>query len=433
VKTFRRRRGARKPLGTTSNFDELLKQRDREVEVWEEEVREAWEDQEPPSVSPAHGTTPVTAGAGRTGATPPSNNGPERAGSTAVEIVGGAGPGWTDQKFEFEFKAPGPFGPTGMVLYPQQLTPAQVLEHFYAGLAPLSKKAYQQDMAALAGFCGLTPPALVQELLNLSQALVNGLAARWLDSMAGLSPATRARRLVTLRSFGRAARAAGLVTWTLELKGPKVQPYRDTRGVPEDGVRKMFAAAGEGLEGARNRVILFLLAVLGLRRHEVAGLNTNDFDVDGKRLRVLGKRGVEKFLHLPQPVARALKEWETERWKMQMAKQIEHWTEDLDVPLICSLAEQNYGGRLTGAGVNHIVHQIAERAGVKAWSNALRHSVVTVALDKGHHMHNVKPLMRHENFETTVMYDDNSHERSTNQAIVSDGLAELYDEKGSSQ
>ena len=354
MKTFRRRRRARKPLGTTSNFDELLKRRDREA--FEEEVREAW--------------------SGRA--------------ASLQEVQ-----------------------PTSSAV---QLVHEQVLEHFYAGLAPLSRKAYQQDMAALARFCSLTVPALVQELLNLPQAYVNGLAARWLDSMAALSPATRARRLVTLRSFGRAARAVGLVTWTLELKGPKVQPYRDTRGVPEDGVRRMFAAAGEGLEGARNRVILFLLAVLGLRRHEVAGLDVGDYDQEGRRLRVRGKGSVEKWLHVPQPVALAI-----EQWLVGLPP---------SPPLVRSLASQNYGERLTGAGVNHIVHQIAERAGVKAWSNALRHSVVTVALDKGHHMHNVKPLMRHENFETTVMYDDNSHERSTNQAIVSDGLAELYDERG---
>jgi len=309
------------------------------------------------------------------------------------------------------------------LLTPQQLTPEQVLEHFYAGLSPLSKKAYQQDMAALGAFCGLTVPALVQELLKSSQGGLNALAARWLDSMAGLSPATRARRLVTLRSFGRAARAAGLVTWTLELKGPKVQPYRDTRGVPEEGVRKMFAAAGDGLEGARNRVILFLLAVLGLRRHEVAGLNVGDYDQEGKRLRVLGKGGVEKWLHVPQPVARAIEELKHRRTPWFGAT-----TPAGGSPLVSSLAKQNQGERLSGAGVNHIVHEIAERAGVKAWAHALRHSTVTVALNHDHPIQNVRSLSRHAKLETVALYDDNRQQRD---ASVSDDLAELYDEKGS--
>jgi integrase/recombinase XerC len=395
VKTFRRRRGARKPLGTTSNFDELLKQRDREVEVWEEEP------QVEPTPEPPAPATSVAADAPLLAdlIVLPGDAGPSRTRSLGIELHSNA-----------------------------QLTSEQVLEHFYAGLAPLSRKAYQQDMAALARFCSLTVPALVQELLNLPQAYVNGLAARWLDSMAALSPATRARRLVTLRSFGRAARAAGLVTWTLELRGPKVQPYRDTRGVPEDGVRRMFAAAGEGLEGARNRVILFLLAVLGLRRHEVAGLSIQDFDREGRRLRVFGKGGVEKWLHVPQPVARSIEVWysaidseENLKRKLLLAAY------DSSCPLACSLASQNYGERLTGAGVNHIVHQIAERAGVRAWAHALRHSTVTVALDHDHPIQNVRSLSRHAKLETVALYDDNRQQRD---ASVSDGLAELYDERG---
>lgn len=304
------------------------------------------------------------------------------------------------------------------------LTPGEVLENFYANRSEKTLLAYRQDMVALASFMGVDVPGAVAALLHASQPEVNALAIRWLDSMAHLAPATRYRRLVTLRSFGRAARLAGHVTWVVEVKGPKVQRYRDTRGVTEDGVHKMFAACGEGLLGLRNRVILLLLGVLGLRRSEVAGLNTADLDVDGKRLHVLGKGDVEKWLHLPQAVSSAVNAWHTERVMMQMSKKIEHWTEDQNVPLVCSLANQNRGERLTGGGINFIVHEIASRAGVKAWAHALRHSTVTVALNRGHLIQDVQSLSRHSKLETVQIYDDNRQRRD---ASVSDDLAELYD------
>ena len=59
----------------------------------------------------------------------------------------------------------------------------------------------------------------------------------------GLATATIARRLAALRSMVKLARALGRIAWTLDIAGPKAEPYRDTRGPGLDGWRTLWAFA----------------------------------------------------------------------------------------------------------------------------------------------------------------------------------------------
>jgi hypothetical protein len=108
------------------------------------------------------------------------------------------------------------------------------------------------DYWAFARYIGVETPSLaVSALVALSPGMANRLAIGFRIHMAdaGLAPGTVARRLVAIRMAVRAARRLGLITWELDVPGPKPECYRDTTGPGLAGWKAMLATATqEGLD-----------------------------------------------------------------------------------------------------------------------------------------------------------------------------------------
>lgn len=261
-------------------------------------------------------------------------------------------------------------------------------------------RTYRYDMKAFARFLGMgdDSAAAVRELLTWTEPEANLVALRWLEDMEelGWSPATKARRLSTLKSITKAAKIIGLLSWRLEIEGPTVEPFRDVRGPQVADVLSLLEHAGDGREGLRNRAMLLLMAVRGLRRIEVQRLRRRHFDRPGPRLQVFRKgRSGGEWLSLPRQVADAMGEWID-------ADAIV----DADAPIFHPL--QRPGEELNLDSVNGILRKIGDRAGIKVWPHALRHSALTIGTDvSGGDIRAVQQLAGHRNIQHTMRYIDN--------------------------
>jgi integrase/recombinase XerC len=269
---------------------------------------------------------------------------------------------------------------------PSEPSAKDVLRHFLGGRRPTTLRAYQQDLKAFAKWLGLGgAEAATEALLQQTGPRANALVLDWLNTMteAGLAPATRARRLSALRALAKVARVLGVISWHLEVEGPKVEPYRDTRGPSAEIIQRLREACSEGRKGQRDRLLLALAVGLGLRRSEIAGLRASDFDREQGRLLVRGKGGKEVWVSLPGQLTKALSEWIS-----------------ADAP------PQQLVLNLTPNGVYRVVQRVGKRAGVKVWPHALRHSSITTGL--GEHLpQHVKRFSRHSSLDTMEKYDDN--------------------------
>jgi integrase/recombinase XerC len=132
------------------------------------------------------------------------------------------------------------------------------------------------------------------------------------------------------------ARLHGMVGWTVDVEGERVEAYGDTRGPGLPAVRRMLEGLDEA-EGtqrpkaARDRALLRLMWDLGLRRGELVGLDLAHLDLDGARLSVLGKgRRAGGAARPPDETLEALDLW------------LVHPGEEPG-PLFCSVAK---GGRV---------------------------------------------------------------------------------------
>lgn len=280
----------------------------------------------------------------------------------------------------------------------------ELVNDFLASKSPHTLDAYRRDLEDFRKFVNVeTGEETAQLLLANGAGQANILALRYKTSMAekGLSPRTINRRLSALRSLVSLARRFGLVNWTLEVDGVKVRAVKDTRGPGLDAVKRILRLIdGDDPKSQRDRAILHLAYVLGLRRGEIAALDVSDVDIAGRVVSVRGKgKAEDEDLTLPFSTRRILADWLEVRGST-------------DGPLFVNFdrANKSPGGRLSGTSIYRLVRDLGKKAGVKTWPHAIRHTSITTAMrvaqEKGYGLETVQDFSRHSDIRTVLIYRD---------------------------
>ncbi len=282
---------------------------------------------------------------------------------------------------------------------------------FLAGRNPRTLRAYASDLADFARFVQAPETSAAVELLFSGGAgRANALALAYKAELANrdLAPATIARRLAALRSMVKLARQIGRVTRTLEVEGPRSQPYRDTTGPGRDDWRKILAAATEAARssplGRRDLALLRLLHDLGLRRGEAVALDLADVDLPTFTLQMVGKAKTEPArVTLSSPARAALADWITSRGSAPG-------------PVFIRLDRAARGpDRLTEDAVARLVKALGRKAGLarEVRPHGIRHEAITRALDLcAGDVRRVHHFSRHANIKTLLRYDDNRRDEA---------------------
>ncbi len=142
---------------------------------------------------------------------------------------------------------------------------AGVLAAWRAGKSPRTLKAYADDIADFAGWCGGPVEHIIETFLAGEAGPAHQVALGYLEHCQGrgLASATTARRLAALRSLTHAARLIGVIEWSLQLPTPKIVAYRDTRGPGRAGFLRLVAAADQQREPTRSRDLAILWLCYG--------------------------------------------------------------------------------------------------------------------------------------------------------------------------
>ncbi len=287
--------------------------------------------------------------------------------------------------------------------------------------SPNTRLAYERDVTHFFQWAVDSKPtkALVLEFLHLEQgeaiALVLDFKAHLLNK--GLSEATTNRRIAAIKSLVQMGRKLGHCAYSLEdVKGEKVQAYRDTSGIPPETFKKVLALCGDNVQGKRDYAILRLLWDNALRRSEVVQCNVLDFDPIARTLTILGKgKGSQKqTIDLVPITVQAIANWLGV-----------HPNPKLNQPLFVALTPNYLGNRLTGESIRRMVDRLCHQAGVSKQMSPhrIRHSSITTALNvSGGDIRKVQKLSRHSKIETVLIYDDARHK---DQLELSHQLADL--------
>lgn len=201
-----------------------------------------------------------------------------------------------------------------------------------------------------------------------------------------------------LRSFFRFLRFSGDVDFDLSRAVPSVPHWRAANlpyYLKPDELRKLLHSIDRSTSiGKRDYAILLLLARLGLRACEVAGLSIEDLDWSNAEIITHGKGTRRKRLPISGEVGDALASYFRVRRRNTKTRKV----------FLRNFPP--YEG-ITKGLVGMIVRTDLERAGLKPYkrgSHLLRHTAATEMLRKGASLTEIGMILGHRSVESTAIY-----------------------------
>lgn len=166
--------------------------------------------------------------------------------------------------------------------------------------------------------------------------------------------------------------------------------------------------------------MILLMVIGGLRTIEISRANIEDIQtlrnntvlyyIQGK-----GKEEKTDFIKLPYELESLLKKYLMLKGPLKK-----------DSPIFSSTSSNNKGARLTTRSISGIVKTRLKNAGYddeRLTAHSLRHTAVTLALLQGKDITEVQQFARHNNINTTMIYN-HSLEKAKNGC--SDAIAKLF-------
>lgn len=210
----------------------------------------------------------------------------------------------------------------------------------------------------------------------------------------------RAKLLTTsLRSFLRYARYRGEVTLDLAAAVPVVANWSMSsipRAIGTDQVRQLLASIDRSTAiGRRDYAVVILLARLGLRSSEVAGLELDDIDWKAGQVSVRGKCCQRTALPLPLDVGKAIVDY------------LRHGRQRSTSRRVFLRSKAPICGFLGQCAIGSIIRHRLLRAGIQApttGAHQFRHGLATQMLRHGASLAEIGEVLRHRNPQTTTIY-----------------------------
>ena len=233
-----------------------------------------------------------------------------------------------------------------------------------------------------------------KELTDLNKNDLNEFS--YDQALNGLSPATIARRIATIKNFYMFLEsdnlAKGIISEEITIpKKDKTLP----QVLSEEEINQLLNAPDLASEkGIRDYAVLEILYSCGLRVSEAANLQINQINEQEEIINILGKGKKERIVPIRKPALKAVKTYINE-------VRNKHLVIDNKAVFI-----GKNGKRMSRQALYNIVVNNAKLAGIQKeiHPHTLRHSFATHLLDNGADLRVVQELLGHTNIGTTQIY-----------------------------
>ena len=213
---------------------------------------------------------------------------------------------------------------------------------------------------------------------------------------SGMAPKSAQMLATALRSLLRFWHLEGLTSGPLDQAVPKVANRRPglPRALQPAELRALLASCDQSKpDGRRDYAMMLLLARMGLRAGEVAGLQLADIGWRHGEITIAGKGNRRDRLPLPADVGEAIAAYLRDGRPSAA----------LDRSVFIRIKAPRRG--LTSGGVTQAVAAAARRAGLGVvHAHRLRHSAATAMLAEGASLDEIGQVLRHRRPLTTAVY-----------------------------
>jgi integrase/recombinase XerC len=213
----------------------------------------------------------------------------------------------------------------------------------------------------------------------------------------GIKPRSANRKLSAVKTFFNYLNKIGAVSGNPaeKIRGPKTPKKLPAFVHHEEMIRVIDdeRAYPDNFEGQRDRFIIELFYVTGIRKSELIGIKNSDVDNYTKTLRVTGKRNKQRIIPLSDDTVEKLKKY------IQLRdREIENKSSYLFV--------KKNGNPMYPKMIYNIVRKHLDSIPTlsKRSPHVLRHSFATEMLNNGAEINAVKELLGHSSLASTEVY-----------------------------
>jgi integrase/recombinase XerD len=272
---------------------------------------------------------------------------------------------------------------------------------FEKNLSPSTLKAYEGDLQQFANFDAVHN--LNGDISQVGKPVLRDFIQHLFSFLIAKSVK---RKVATLKALFRylereeVVRSNPFHNMDIRIREPRRLP----RTVPLPMLKRLFKTlyqmkASAGCEAAeRHRLLVRDIAVLELlfataaRISEICNLRSEDVDLGRGRIRIAGKGGRERLIHISDPeVLSALKEYCGRKPELQSSD---------------FFFQNRNGRRLSDHAVRMLLRKHAKVAGIALHltPHMIRHSVATCLLEDGVDIRYIQHLLGHTSISTTQLY-----------------------------
>ena len=280
--------------------------------------------------------------------------------------------------------------------------------------SPRTVKEYGDDLRAWCAFLEWTLEEFDPKEVDAED--VKGWMMQMLE--AGQSPRSVKRRLSAVKSLYRFLLGLGLVKVNITsmvilpkvdkplpifFRESEMEAFKEQNKVPsyEEGMDK-----ADWLEAMRDYLLVEILYQTGMRRAELAALDDKDVDVQGRQIRVFGKRRKERMVPMGEQLAQMVEEY------LQVKREILSGCDGFGIFLV----RKKRNGEWVALGASGIYNIVRARMGdvstlKKHSPHVLRHTFATTMLNNGADVRTIQTLLGHSSLEATQVYTHTSFDQ----------------------
>ena len=261
--------------------------------------------------------------------------------------------------------------------------------------SPLTLQAYQTDLTEFRKFLEESYSNVILE--EVQYVMIRAWIIALVDN--GISNRTINRKIASLKSFYKFLQIIGQNTSTPLLKHRALKT--ETKLQLPFSEKEINAVLndiefGNDFCGIRDKLIIDLFYVTGIRRAELIGLTVTNVGIDS--IKVLGKRNKERIIPIISIIKQRLEDYK------QLRKTVENVgkTENFFVT--------DKGQKLNNSFVYRLINSyfglVSEKT--KRSPHMLRHTFATHMLNNGADLNSIKELLGHSSLASTQVYTHNS-------------------------
>ncbi|HPY67734.1 MAG TPA: tyrosine-type recombinase/integrase [Bacteroidales bacterium] len=266
--------------------------------------------------------------------------------------------------------------------------------------SPHTVRSYRNDLDQFANF--LSDNEMLSDVNDITSHQIRAWIVYLIDN--GISPVTVHRKISCLRRFYNYLRKEGIVkTDPLEKIVLPKQKKKLPVFVEEEALDRLFDSVnfGNDFSGLRNRTIIEMLYMTGIRRAELTEIRYEDVSLSDATVKVTGKRNKQRIIPLSQLFVTRLREYVGARNKI-VSDTAGSWFFITDK-----------GNKLYDKYVYNIVKAYLSMVTTieKKSPHVLRHTFATHMLNRGADLNAIKEFLGHANLSATQIYTHNTFEK----------------------